>query len=121
MRMLVAVVIGSIALGAQSAPVTSITYPARSGPGQGKHIVFLAGDEEYRSEESLPMLAKLLSQRHGFKTTVLFSIDPDGTINPKAGTSISDSAPLETADAIVMALRFRAWPDEAMARFDKKV
>ena len=52
---------------------TSITYPAGKGAGQGRHVVLLAGDEEYRSEEALPMLAKILSQRHGFKTTVLFS------------------------------------------------
>src|SRR5918996_1151425 len=77
-----------------------ITYEPKSGPGQGKHIVLLAGDEEYRSEEGLPMLAKILSQRHGFKATVLFSVDPDGTINPKNGTSLSDSAALDTADAI---------------------
>ncbi len=65
------------------------------------------------------MLAKILSQRHGFKCTVLFSVDPDGTINPKNGRSLSDPAVLDSADAIVMLLRFRAWPDEVMARFDR--
>ena len=60
----------------------SITYPAGKGPGAGRHLVFLTGDEEYRGEEGLPMLAKLLSQRHGFRCTVLFPLDPDGTINP---------------------------------------
>jgi hypothetical protein len=98
---------------------TSITYPAGTGPGGGRHIVFLSGDEEYRSEEALPMLAKIISQRHGFKCTVLFSLDPDGTINPKNSKSLSDSAALETADAVVMSLRFRAWPDEDMARFER--
>lgn len=97
----------------------SVSYAARPGAGQGRHVVFLAGDEEYRSEEGLPMLAKILSQRHGFKCTVLFSVDPDGTINPKNGRSLSDPATLDTADAIVMLLRFRAWPDEVMARFDR--
>ena len=102
---------------------TSITYPAKSGPGNGKHVVFLAGDEEYRSEEALPMLAKILSERHGFTCTVLFSLDPDGTINPNTGKSLSNGATvaLETADAIVMSLRFRAWPDEDMAQFDKRL
>ena len=37
--------------------------PVSEGPGKGKHIVLLAGDEEYRSEEGLPMLGKILSQR----------------------------------------------------------
>jgi hypothetical protein len=81
--------------------------------------VFLAGDEEYRSEEGLPMLAKILSQRHGFKCTVLFPVDPDGTINPKNTKSLSDPRALDTADAIVMLLRFRAWPEDDMTRFDK--
>ena len=55
-----------------------VTYPGQSGPGQGKHIVLLAGDEEYRSEEALPMLGQILAQRHGFKCTVLFPINPPG-------------------------------------------
>jgi hypothetical protein len=95
-----------------------VTYPAKAGPGQGRHVVFLSGDEEYRSEEGLPMLAKILSRRHGFKCTVLFSVDPDGSINPKNSASLSNSAALDTADAVVMLLRFRAWPDEDMARFE---
>ena len=106
-------------LGSAQAPRNSVTYPPKSGPGQGRHVVFLTGDEEYRGEEGLPMLAKILSQRHGFKTSVLFSVDPDGTINPKATTSLSDPATLETADAVVMLLRFRTWPDETMERFDR--
>jgi len=26
-----------------------VVYEGKSGPGKGKHIVFLSGDEEYRS------------------------------------------------------------------------
>ena len=117
-RVLLALLLGAIISQAGNTD-TSVTYPAKAGPGQGRHLVLLAGDEEYRSEEALPMLGKILSQRHGFKVTVLFSVDPDGTINPKAATSLSNPAALETADAIVMSLRFRTWPDEAMTRFDK--
>jgi hypothetical protein len=95
----------------------SITYPARPGPGGGRHLVFLTGDEEYRGEEGLPMLAKILSQRHGFKCTVLFALDPDGTINPDNNTSVPNAEALDSADGIVMALRFRQWPDAAMKHF----
>lgn len=112
-------VLGSLAWSQAPANDASVSYPAKAGPGGGRHVVLLSGDEEYRSEEALPMLGKILSQRHGFRTTVLFSVDPDGTINPKASASLSDPAALDTADAIVMSLRFRAWPDETMARFDK--
>lgn len=119
MRVVLAFVIGSLALQATPPPAASVTYAAKGGPGGGRHIVFLTGDEEYRSEEGLPMLAKILSQRHGFKTTVLFSLDPDGTINPKNTKSLSNPAALDSADAVVMLLRFRNWDDEDMARFEK--
>ena len=100
---------------------TSITYDAKPGPGEARHLVLLTGDEEYRSEEGLPMLAKILSQRHGFKCTVLFALDPDGTINPDNNASVPGSEALDSADGIVMALRFRQWPDVAMQRFANAV
>ncbi len=98
-----------------------ISYEPKPGPGAGKHVVLLAGDEEYRSEESLPMLAKILSRRHGFRTTVCFSVDSDGTINPDAAESLSHAEALDTADAIVMLLRFRRYPDAVMQKFDAAV
>ncbi len=95
-----------------------VTYQGRHGPGVGKQIVFLAGDEEYRSEESLVQLARILAVRHGFKCTVLFSMDAkDGTINPNASKSLGSPEFLDHADAIVMMLRFREWPDATMKHF----
>lgn len=95
-----------------------VVYEGKSGPGQGKHIVFLSGDEEYRSEQSLPMLAKILAVRHGFKCTVLFPINPaDGTIDPVTLTNIPGMSALDSADLCVMALRFRELPDEQMKHF----
>jgi hypothetical protein len=79
--------------------------------------VLLAGDEEYRSEESLPMLARILSERHGFKCTVLFSHD-EGVINPNNGASLGKPEALDTADALVLGLRFRKWNEAALAKFD---
>ena len=88
------------------------------GPGRGKHIVFLAGDEEYRSEEGLPMLAQILAARHGFKCTVLFAINPaDGTIDPLTLTNMPGMAALDAADLCVMGLRFRELPDAQMKHF----
>ena len=66
-----------------------VVYEGGDGPGKGKHIVFVSGDEEYRSEEALPQLGKILAKHHGFKCTVLFAIDPkDGTINPNETDNI---------------------------------
>ena len=95
-----------------------VTYEGKAGPGQGKRIVLLSGDEEYRSEEAMPQLAKILSQRHGFTCTVLFSVDANGFIDPNAGGSLTHAEALDTADAIVMALRFRHWNADAMQRFE---
>ena len=95
-----------------------VVYEGQSGPGNGKHIVFLSGDEEYRSEEGLPMLAKILATRHGFKCTVLFSINPtNGTIDPNMQTNLPGMAALDSADLCVMLLRFRELPDAEMKHF----
>ena len=92
-----------------------VVYDGGDGPGKGKHIVFVSGDEEYRSEEGLPQLAKILSQRHGFTCTVLFAIDPkDGTINPNETHNIPGLEALKTADLMVIQTRFRDLPDEQM-------
>ncbi|MCB1064834.1 MAG: hypothetical protein KDN20_18180 [Verrucomicrobiae bacterium] len=88
-------------------------FAGKEGPGKGKKIVFLAGDEEYRSEESLPMLAKILSQTHGFDCTVLFSVDPEkGYIDPNNGKNIPGTEALADADLMILALRFRDLPPE---------
>ena len=119
-RTLLVLVFGAFTFAATGAlDKTSVSYPAQPGAGHGRRVVLLAGDEEYRSEEGLPMLAKILSQRHGFSCTVLFSVAADGTIDPKNSTSLSDPSALDTADAVVMLLRFRTWPDETMAKFDR--
>lgn len=94
-----------------------VVYEGQKGPGKGKHIVFLSGDEEYRSEESLPMLAKILAVRHGFKCTVLFSLNPAGEIDPNAKANIPGIEALKTADLVVMLWRFRELPDDKMKYF----
>ncbi len=100
-----------------SAQSTLVLNPPAGVTPKNKHVVMLSGDEEYRGEEALPMLAKILSQRHGFKSTVLFPLDPDGTINPDNQKSLAGAEALDTADLIIIALRFRNWPDDQMQRF----
>jgi type 1 glutamine amidotransferase len=95
------------------------SFAPKDGPGQGKHIVLLAGDEEYRSEEALPMLADILSQQHGFRCTVLFSVNPaDGTIDPLNQTNVPGMHLLGSADLVVCQFRFRELPDADMAHLD---
>ena len=99
-----------------------IVYEGGEGPGKGKHIVLISGDEEYRSEEALPQLARILSHRHGFKCTVLFAINPsDGSIDPAVTTNIPGLQALANADMMVIATRFRTLPDEQMKYIDEFV
>ncbi len=102
-------------MGAEKAQTPWVVYEGGAGPGQGRHIVFVTGDEEYRSEESMPMLAKILAAHHGFKCTVLFAINKDsGAIDPLTLDNIPGLEALDTADLMVMFVRFRELPDEQM-------
>lgn len=92
-----------------------IVFEGTDGPGKGKHIVLVSGDEEYRSEEALPQLAKILSKQHGYKCTVVFAIDPKtGEINPDVNNNIPGLEALDSADLMIIATRFRNLPDEQM-------
>lgn len=94
-----------------------VTYEGKEGPGAGKHIVLVSGDEEYRSEEALPQLGKILANQ-GFKCTVLFAQDDDGTINPNNSHNIPGLEALKDADLMIIATRFRDLPDEQMQHID---
>jgi len=88
---------------------------AAAGAGAAKRIVLVSGDEEYRSEEGLPQLGKILAARHGFHCGVLYAIDPaDGTIDPDLRTNIPGLEALDTADLMVLLIRFRDLPDAQM-------
>src|SRR5690625_5906141 len=64
-----------------------ITFTPEQSVSNGLHVVLISGDEEYRSEEALPMLAKILTTHHGFKTTVLFSTDPEDRKSTRLNSS----------------------------------
>lgn len=98
-------------LNAQGNP---LVFEGTEGPGLGKHIVFLAGDHEYRGEQTLPMLARILAKHHGFKCTVLFSLDPKtGEIVP-GSSNMPGTQALNDADLAVFFLRFQDFPAEQM-------
>lgn len=59
-----------------------LTYPGSNGRGKGKHIILIAADQEYRSEQAMPMMAKILSVHHGFDCTVLFGVNERGEVDP---------------------------------------
>ncbi len=98
-----------------SAAADRLVIRGKEGPGKGRRIVLVSGDEEYRSEQALPQLARILSQHHGFDCTVLFAIDPaDGTINPNQRDNIPGLEALDSADLMILFTRFRDLPDSQM-------
>lgn len=98
-----------------SAVEPGLVIEGKEGIGKGQHIVFVTGEEYYRSEEGMSMFAKILSQHHGYKCTVLFAIDPvTGFINANKANNIPGLEALKSADLMVMFARFRELPDADM-------
>ena len=101
-------------MAALTASAAGLEFEGTKGPGKGKHIVLVSGDEEYRSEEALPELARILATHHGFTCTVLFALDPDGTVNPNRNDNIPGLEALDHADLMILFTRFRDLPDDQM-------
>ncbi len=92
-----------------------LTVEGQDGIGKGQHIVFVTGEEYYRSEEGMSMFAQMLAQRYGYKCTVLFATDPKtGNINPNHNQHIPGLHYLDDADLMIIFARFRELPDDDM-------
>jgi type 1 glutamine amidotransferase len=88
------------------------TAASEAGEPDRPYIVFVTGDEEYRSEESMPMLARILERELGARTEVLYAVDSAGYIDPNRQDHIAGLEALDTADLMVLFTRFRALPPE---------
>ena len=117
--------VGSLNAGEHPVPESPLwlTYSGESGPGVGKHIVLIAADQEYRSEYSIPMLAKLLAKHHGFHCTVLFSLNKDNDVDPTQkirweDKSVTHNIPglehLEKCDMVILFSRLLSLPPEQL-------
>ncbi|MEO6787267.1 MAG: ThuA domain-containing protein [Chthoniobacteraceae bacterium] len=95
------------------ASAAPLVYDGTDGPGKGKHVVLIASDHEYKSEEILPALARILAKHHGFKCTVLFGVDEKDDIKP-GNSNIPGTDALKTADLMVIFTRFQNLPAEQM-------
>ncbi len=85
----------------------SIAPAARQSP----HVVFVTGDDEYRSEVTMPMMAAILEKRHGIRTSVA-SARP----TPQTNDNSPGLEALASADAMVIYARFRALPEDQLQR-----
>lgn len=71
----------------------------------GQHVVFVTGDDEYRSEFSMPMIARILEAKHGMKTSVAYARP-----TPQTNTYIEGLEALQSADLAVFFVRWRELP-----------
>jgi type 1 glutamine amidotransferase len=94
-----------------------VVYKGEKGPGLGKHIVFIASDHEYRGEETLPALARILAKNYGFTCTVVFGLDDKGNILP-GSSNVRGLEVLEDADLMVIFTRFSNFINEEMQYID---
>ncbi|MDZ4860923.1 MAG: ThuA domain-containing protein [Candidatus Hydrogenedentes bacterium] len=100
-----------------AAETSHVVYEGSGGIGAGKHIVFVASDHEYRGEETLPALARILAKHYGFKCTVVFGVDPKtGAVQP-GSSDVSGLDILKDADLMVVFMRFINMPDDEMQHF----
>jgi len=105
------IILMSLCVAGLLAPCTAESVEAKS-----PHVVFVTGDDEYRSEISMPMIAEILEARHNMRCTVLYATEPDGKRNPKYQQNIAGLDALDTADLAVIFVRFRALPDDQLER-----
>ena len=122
---------GAAAMDAHPVPASDLwlAYSGKSGPGKGRHIVLIAAEQEYRCEESMPMLARVLSQHHGFDCTVLFSVNEKGFVDPTLPAPfpkeerntrkhrIPGLEHLAKADCVIWLSRFMQLSDQDMQHF----
>lgn len=94
-----------------------LIYKGDKGPGLGKKIVFIASDHEYRSEETLPALARILAKRYGFTCTVVWALDKSGNILP-GSSDLKGLEVLDDADLMVIFTRFSNFNDDEMQHID---
>jgi hypothetical protein len=117
-KLMMVLAVGSYATAALAAHPNGVVWEGDEGPGKGKHIVFIAGDPEYRGEESLPALARILAKHYGFKCRFFVTTDPkDGTFKP-GSNHITGLEALKTADLMVLFTRFQAFKDDQMQHID---
>ena len=93
-----------------------LTFEGDEGPGKGKNIVLIASDHEYRSEETLPAMARILAKHYGFKCVTLFGVNDKGEVSP-GNSNIPGMEALKDADLMVVFTRFQNWSNEQMQHF----
>jgi type 1 glutamine amidotransferase len=89
--------------------MTALLAACLAGTAPAQHVVFVTGDDEYRSEFSMPMIARILEARHGMKTSVAYARP-----TPQSNTNIEGLEALRSADLAVIFVRWRELPENQL-------
>lgn len=80
-------------------------------------VAFVAADDEYRSEITMPFLAELVAKPLGIAASTHLASDDGTTPKVEAKTQLTDARTLGGADAIVAFMRFEQLGDSARREF----
>ena len=98
------------------AALAATVWVGAQGPSRVPHVVFVTGDDEYRSEITMPMIAAILERSHGLRTSIAYAKP-----TPQAKEHIEGLVALDTADLMVIFTRFRKLPDRELSRIQAYV
>ena len=83
-------------------------------PPRSPHVVFVTGDHEYSSEETMPVIARELEKNYRIRTTILRAFP-----NENAENNIPGLEALQKADLAVLFLRWRQLPKQQLVHLQK--
>lgn len=81
--------------------------PLQFSEAEKPHVVFMIGEQEYKTKSTLPIFSKSLESR-GLRCTIVHA-------DPEDGNSFPGLKSLKTADLLFLSVRRRSLPDEQLA------
>lgn len=104
-----------VGIGMIVAAVLALPFDGGDKAQRKPHVVFVTGDCEYRSEITMPMIARILEKRHGMRSSVCYAVDErTGQKAPKYLKNLDGLQSLQTADVAVLFLRYRQLPAQQL-------
>ena len=89
------------------------------GSSGSPYVHFFAAEAEYGAFYSMPMLAEILNQRHGFTVSVSYSLDSEGNVDSRVKDGLRGFELLEHADLLVVFTRSKYLTKSTASAFQK--
>lgn len=103
-----------------SSALLTPTARAEAGPGdvvtRKPTVVFVTGDDEYRSREVMLPFAEKLEKDYGFKVIYLKDEAP-GAHHKREPSELVGAEKIKDADLMILFVRFRSWEPESLKLF----